>query len=190
MYQFTPSPLLFIFYINDVVKHIHNVQISLYADDTAFYLGGSNISQINNVMTTACNTFNKWCSLNRLTLKLKKCKCMILSNLNGKTLKALKQGLRVEIGNESLEVVNEFKYLGMIVDERLKSESHIKMIKQAIFARLITFKKIRHLVERREALLLFKSMSRTPGNLNHSGRLLRSKRKKTVNKPSSQQYQI
>lgn len=72
-------------------------------------------------------------------------------------LRLLNQQIKVKIENEVLELVNEFKYLGVIVDERLKFESHIKMIKQLIIARLVILKKIRPLIERREALLLYKS---------------------------------
>lgn len=65
-------PLLFIIYINDVVRYIQNVHASLYADDTTFYLGDSNLTELNVTMTTACNEFNKWCLMNRLILNLKK----------------------------------------------------------------------------------------------------------------------
>lgn len=82
---------------------------------------------------------------------------MILTNHNGNALKALKQGTKIQIDNSLLETLNEFKYLGVIIDERLRYESHIKMIKQSIFARLATLKKIRPLIEQREALLLYKS---------------------------------
>lgn len=80
---------------------------------------------------------------------------MILSNYNGKLLKDLKDNIK--IGDYKLDLVNEFKYLGLVMDERLKFESHIKSIKQSVMCRLVTFKNIRHLIERREALLLYKS---------------------------------
>lgn len=153
----TLGPLLFIIYINDVISHIQHARVSLYADDTTFYLGGSNIPSVNNLMTTDCNNFDTWCILNRLTLNLKKCKSLIISNYTGGTLKALKSNTKVMIGNETLDLVNEFKYLGIIVDERLRYESHINMIKQSIFARLATLKRIRPLIEGKEALLLYKS---------------------------------
>lgn len=36
----TLGPLLFIIFFFDIVNHIPNIKISLYADDTAFYLSG------------------------------------------------------------------------------------------------------------------------------------------------------
>lgn len=43
----TLGPLLFIIYINDMIEFINNIEISLYADDTAFVLGSNNINHLN-----------------------------------------------------------------------------------------------------------------------------------------------
>lgn len=43
----TLGPLLFIIYINDMIEFINNIEISLYADDTAFFLGSNNINHLN-----------------------------------------------------------------------------------------------------------------------------------------------
>lgn len=37
----TLGPLLFVIYINDVVNHISEINMSLYADDTVFFWGGA-----------------------------------------------------------------------------------------------------------------------------------------------------
>lgn len=51
--------------------------------------------------------------------------------------------LTIEIDNSPLEAVNEFKYLGVIEDKKLKFDSHIKMLKQKINAKLYTLKRVR-----------------------------------------------
>lgn len=74
---------------------------------------------------------------------------MIISNHNGKLLKHLKSNINVKIGDYSLDIVNEFKYLGLVIDERLRFESHLKVIKETVICRLVTYKKIRYLIKKR-----------------------------------------
>lgn len=75
----TLGPLLFIIYMNDVVKFVDDIGVTLYADDTAFYFGNKDPAFINSTLTTAAEGFQYWCSLNRLTLNIDKCKSMIFN---------------------------------------------------------------------------------------------------------------
>lgn len=56
-----------------------------------------------------------------------------------------------------LEIVTEYKYLGILLDSKLNFENHIKMLKQRIFIHLITLKKIRWTISEKEAFLLYKA---------------------------------
>lgn len=82
-------------------------------------------------MTEACNLFNKWCELNKLTLNFKKCKKLILSNSTGKKLRELKSSVNIEIGAHSLDLVNEFEYLGITIDENIRFSSHTNCIRNS-----------------------------------------------------------
>lgn len=93
------------------------------ADDTVCSYSSTNLLYLNNVMNKASKSFLDWCGLNRLTLNLGKCKAMVIS---GSTQK---KKLR---NNESLDLVCEYKYLGVILNESLNFHSHIKMIKQKV----------------------------------------------------------
>lgn len=55
----TLGPLLFIIYINDMVNYVKNIEISLYADDTAFFLGSNNINYLNSELSKAAVKFNE-----------------------------------------------------------------------------------------------------------------------------------
>lgn len=61
---------IFAIFINDVVKHVKNMTITLYADDTAFLTGGSRIKELCKKMNKAAVEFAYWCSINKLTLNL------------------------------------------------------------------------------------------------------------------------
>lgn len=149
----TLGPLLFIIFINDLVNYIEKVKISLYADDTAFYLADSNLEKLHYDMYRAADDFNQWCGWNRLTLNKSKCKTMLYTT----NKKIDKSKLSVRIDQNALEMVHEFKYLGVILDSNLSFESHIKMLKQKINAKLYTLKRVRWTLTMRDAKALYKS---------------------------------
>lgn len=70
---------------------------------------------------------------------------------------SLKKEINIKINRIRLDTVNEYKYLGIILDEKLTYISHIKMLKQYITGRMYTLKKVRWALNFKEALLLFKS---------------------------------
>lgn len=74
----TLGPLLFILFINDLTKSRTTPNISLYAEDTAFYLSDKNPIKLSQDLSDAATEFQEWCKLNRLTLNQKKCKSVIL----------------------------------------------------------------------------------------------------------------
>lgn len=80
--------------------------------------------------------------------------------LSGHTLKKtkeIKNLVDIKLGIHKLELVNEYKYLGVIIDERLLFHRHIDAIKQKMAQRMYLLKKIRWSINHKDALLLYKS---------------------------------
>lgn len=151
----TLGPLLFIIFINDLATHIPNVKLSLYADETAFYLGGTDKTHIVKELNIASKTFDQWCSYNRLTLNYDKIKSMIFTpSQNKKHSSGLPE---LKIGDKLIDRLTEFKYLGTILDQNLNFESHIKMIRQNVVARMHILKKVGWALTPNDALILFRS---------------------------------
>lgn len=82
---------------------------------------------------------------------------MVISNCTRKKIKELRKNVAISINSVALELVNEYKYLGILLDESLKYNGHIKMIKQKVKQRAYLLKKIRNIVGHKEALTLYKS---------------------------------
>lgn len=150
----TLGPLLFILFINDLPDYIKDVQISLYADDTAFYYGSDNLTKTTELLNIAANKFDEWCKYNKLTLNKKKCKSITFQTNRKRNLNNIP---KIYINNEEIDHVNHFKYLGVILDDRLNFDNHIKMLKQKITSRLFTLNKIRWTLTFKDALLLYKT---------------------------------
>ena len=66
------GPLLFLLQINDFVKSVKNCNIQMYADDTVIYTSHSNISVIEQTLTSEMKNVSKWLDKNRLIINLNK----------------------------------------------------------------------------------------------------------------------
>lgn len=139
----TLGPLLYIIFIKDLVNYVNVPMITLYADDTAFLAGGKDIHAICTMINNASTEFYEWCQHNKLTLDLSKTKAMMFSNKPNKLHSKIKNEKEIRIDHIILDVVNEFRYLGITLDEKLTYTSHIKMLKQLISCRTYTLKKVR-----------------------------------------------
>ena len=115
------GPLLFSIYINsisevDVSPHSHSV---LYCDDVLLYRG---ISQEEDLLAVQSdiNKLEKWSNEHLLQLNPNKCKYMVLS----KKTKSNKD-VSLCLGGYTLGEVESFKYLGVLIHNKLTWSDHI-----------------------------------------------------------------
>lgn len=130
------GPVLFIIFINDIVKSIVNCKIHLFADDTMLYISGENVSEIINIINSELANLYKWLCDNNLKVNIDKCKWMILGKKN--KLKKIILTDHVKLNNQTLEKVAEIKYLGVILDEQLTFKQYVVYIVKKV-AKKINF---------------------------------------------------
>jgi len=148
------SPFLFSIFLNDLEEFLksNNVNgishdavvdgsriflklcILLYADDTVIF------SDDPNDLQKALNSFNEYCKTWKLHINVSKTKILIISKGNCKTDRIF------NIGNDPLEQINEYKYLGLYFSKSgsfFKTKNYIaEQSNKAMFALL---KKIKQL---------------------------------------------
>ena len=121
------GPLLFLIYINDLAQACNKFKPIMYADDT-------------NLITTICdftdpisqninNELKKvtdWLAVNKLSLNASKTKMMIFHH-EKKKLKPTDIPT-LEINSQPIEIVDQFKFLGLIIDSHLNWKPHINYI--------------------------------------------------------------
>ena len=119
------SPFLFILYTNDLSWNSEKVFIQKYADDTVI-LG--RVKEDNDAEYRQCVEFvNTWANNNYLHLNVSKTKEMIWD-----FRKSCLDSAPIKINNSEVEIVSAYKYLGLIIDDRLSFEQHVKsQIKKA-----------------------------------------------------------
>lgn len=114
------GPLLFLVYVNDVSKLPLKGTISLYADDSGVFC--SNMTFDQNVAELSCdlNVINDFLQLNKLQLNVGKTKVMHFHK------KRRTAGAPLVFNGKTIEVVEKFKYLGLIIDSKLSWRPHIQ----------------------------------------------------------------
>ena len=119
------GPLLFLIYINDltnVVVH-RNSNVNMFADDVLLY---HTISCPDDYLDAqhSISTIEHWSSDNHLQLNALKCKCMTISRKK-EPITPLHD---LVLNNGTLEKVQSYKYLGLLLTVDLSWSSHIASI--------------------------------------------------------------
>lgn len=127
------GPILFLLFINDIVKRVKRCKINLFADDTMIYVMGEakDIEQMILDLNFDLENLSKWFDNNGLKLNTEKTKCMILGNkynLGNPRVDDIQ--CRIKINGEQIEKVNQIKYLGFIIDQELDFDPHCQYIKK------------------------------------------------------------
>lgn len=130
------GPVLFIIFINDIVRSITNCKIHLFADDTMLYIAGENVEDIVRIMNDELNNLYMWLCDNNLKVNINKCKWMMLGKKQ-KLNKTVCMG-PITINNQTIERVTEIKYLGVVLDENLSFKQNVNYIVKKV-AKKINF---------------------------------------------------
>ena len=119
--------LLFIIYINDIKEVIIHSQIVLFADDALIFISGKNAEDCTKHLQEDLKRISEWLKANKLKLNVAKSKCMALKyNID----------LNLEIDNEKIEQVQIIKYLGIVIDSKLKFNMHIDYLVKKILKKM------------------------------------------------------
>ena len=111
------SPSLFVLYTNDLARDSDKVFIQKYADDTVVV--GLCDGEEDSEYLKYVNFVNDWCKTNYLKLNVQKTKELIWD------FRKSKQDRKpVRINDMNVEVVPTYKYLGVIMDNKLSFAQH------------------------------------------------------------------
>lgn len=120
----TLGPLLFLLFINDIIHLKLHGKIVLFADDAALSYGSTDLAELNRMMSEDIATLSEWFQSNKLTLNLKKSKCMVIHPKQ----ESKKVSINLTINGERIEQGNSFVYLGLTIQENLHWNMHIAKI--------------------------------------------------------------
>lgn len=115
------SVLLFLIYINDIVLAPVNAKVIMFADDTTLTVKAKTVERAMELMTEDLEKIFNWLNVNKLKLNVDKTKWMIFTNKNN-----INTNLSLTIGGSNIERVNKIKYLGVIINDKLRPDDQVK----------------------------------------------------------------
>ena len=148
------GPLFFIVYINDIPEIHAFAKFILYADDANIILTANSLAEIISQFITLSSALKAWVASNGLALNLKKTNYMIFTNqrrINGI------DSFDLKICNRSIERKSVARFLGVLIDEKLKWSHHISAIKSKMARYVGIFYKIKSQLPLTSRLNLFQA---------------------------------
>lgn len=150
--QRTPlSCLLFIIYINDIVKVLKKCNINLFCDDGLIWIAGKELRAMKSVINLELTCIYKCLNMNLLSLNVPKTKCMIIG---GDTMGSGD----IVINGEIIEKVELMKYLGVMVDSRLLFKENIEYLIKKMNKKTNWLRRMRHSLDKSTKLMVYKSV--------------------------------
>ena len=150
------GPLIFCLFINDIsnLKLSEKTKLCLYADDTAVFCRSKNEKELQTITQTQFNMICQWLKLNKLFLNVSKTKIMLFGRRS--KIKHIKLDIRYD--NRELEMVDNFKYLGVILDTRLNWSQHITYITKKISRAIGCIRRIKYFLSHKNLVNLYYAM--------------------------------
>ena len=133
------GPLLFLLYINDLPNVSKRLNALMYADDTTFFISDKSLSDIETTVNNETAKITKWMKLNKLSLNVNKTHAMLF----GKKADC-NSSLHLEINDISIDLKEQTKFLGVLIDNKLQWLHHIQFVASKIAKGIGIINKIKY----------------------------------------------
>jgi len=128
------SPLLFLIMINDLPEQLPDVEVSLFADDSAIYKssGKKQLDQTTDKLQRSLDAVQAWCDKWGFKMSATKTVCVLFAKDS-----RLKTRMKpIVVNNTAIKVEKAAKFLGVYFDERLTWRQHFDYVVKKCKARL------------------------------------------------------
>ena len=126
-----------------------------YADDTVLLSTNKDITISHDNMQADLSVVNTWYRRNKLSLNIKKTKCMLFgSRVRLKHVRCPK----LSINNVNIDFVHQYKYLGVILDSHLTFNKHLNNTIKITAHKINLLAKVRQYLTEAASLIINKTM--------------------------------
>jgi hypothetical protein len=118
------SPLIWNIIFDELLEEMERktkVRSQAFADDMILFTTGKNLPRLVSYVQSALTTAATWCAQNGLSLSPSKTMACILTRA-----KSIADIPNITLGTNEIAYVDQFKYLGLIIDSELTFRPHIK----------------------------------------------------------------
>ena len=152
--------LLFIMYTFDMTDITRHNKVIVYADDTTVLVSGKNLTEAKQQCNDILERFNKYFTLNKLSINPSKTKFMI----HKPTYKHNRHKYMHDTTNTKLimdgiplKQVNSIKFLGVMINEKLNWECHKKLICNKISKTIGLIYKCKEFLNTQDCIRMYKT---------------------------------
>ena len=147
------GPILFVIYISDLPLVSNKLHTTLFADDSSLILCHNNLQTLIATVNSELKKIYDWTLCNRLSLNLNKTVAMLF------TYKRIESNFPpIQISNMVIPIVQQCKFLGIVVDSKLKFDAHIKIVLNKTSKTVGLFYKTKHFLSQDLLTLLYYSL--------------------------------
>ena len=152
------GPLLFLIYINDIINCSKTSRFVLFADDTNIFISANNESEAYKIANKTLEDLQRYMLSNQLHINLSKCTYMhFRPDLNKEERQVSAQTLphtyhlkhKLFIRGVKIKKVDKVRFLGVIIDDKLKWDAHISHLETRLLSSITMIKRIRNFIPRR-----------------------------------------
>jgi len=148
------GPLLFIIFVNSLPDSV-DCKCVMYADDTTLLVSSPDPMTLQNKLKNNLDKIATWFESNKLTLNIKKTKLMLFgSNYNLSKFK----DITLMYKNDNIEIVDKFKYLGVIFDPNLSWSTHVDYVSSNVSKRIGVIGRIKNYLPQKTTNMLAKAL--------------------------------
>ena len=150
------GPLLFLLFINDLPKCC-DMSSWLFADDTALGVSSDNFNDLQLRMNREIDKVQNWLFANKLSVHYAKKTQYILFVPPGKA-KDKPSNFMVQMGGNVIEQTESYKYLGVLIDEKLSWRPQIEKMCSKLSSVCGIISKVRYVLDRNSLMLIYNSL--------------------------------
>jgi hypothetical protein len=131
------GPLFFLIFINDLPYYLKKFLSFLFADDTSLFLSDNDLDQLLLEFNKSIDSLITWCYFNRLDINWDKTELMFFTQK-----REIDFPKSIMIQNKTINVIDQFKLLGIIIDNDFTFLPQVASLRNKINQRLFSIKKI------------------------------------------------
>lgn len=150
------GPILFITYINSLLKLKIRGKLISYADDTALVFSGKTWEETKYKTIEAIDIVKNWLDSFKLSLNIKKTNYIAFSLTNANRPDFV--SINIANDKQSINEVSEVKYLGIILDKHLKWNPHIEHLTKKIRKLINKFYLLREFLNKKLLISIYKAL--------------------------------
>lgn len=146
------GPLQYLLYVHSLKFAGLQSKYYMFADDTVLVFSAKSEDELERIVNLDINLYYEWLCYNKLSINVNKSVYMIIKQKGKKACNP-----KINLNNQLLKQVSEYKYLGLIISNNLTWNSHISNIINKVAPIVGALKRCSHQLNENTRYLLYNS---------------------------------